>query len=75
MSFKTELAKKIKELEEEIKELEVKRARSQASIIDALISKQEPNEQEVQFFRTYSAEIELKREQLAKLDKKRETLK
>lgn len=74
MSFKTELARKIKELEEEIKQLEIKRARSQASLIDALISKQEPDDQDVQFFRTYTAEIELKREQLAKLDKKRETL-
>lgn len=74
MSFKTELVRKIKELEDEIQQLEIKRSRSQAALIDSLISKQEPDEQEVQFFRTYTAEIELKREQLAKLDKKRETL-
>ncbi|MDE5562183.1 MAG: hypothetical protein K2K13_07530 [Clostridiales bacterium] len=74
MSFKKELAKEIKSLEEEIKQLEIKRSRSQASIIDALISKQDPEEQDVQFFRTYSAEIELKREQLAKLNRKLETL-
>ncbi|MDE5592859.1 MAG: hypothetical protein K2I75_02895 [Clostridiales bacterium] len=74
MSFKKELAKEIKSLEEEIKQLEIKRSRSQASIIDALITKQDPDEQDVQFFRTYSAEIELKREQLAKLNRKLETL-
>ncbi|MDE7405689.1 MAG: hypothetical protein K2M89_02300 [Clostridiales bacterium] len=74
MSFKKELAKEINSLEEEIKQLEIKRSRSQASIIDAFISKQDPDEQDVQFFRTYSAEIELKREQLAKLSRKLETL-
>lgn len=74
MSFKKELAKEINSLEEEIKQLEIKRSRSQASIIDSLISKQDPDEQDVQFFRTYSAEIELKREQLAKLSRKLDTL-
>ncbi|MDE6029840.1 MAG: hypothetical protein K2F90_05950 [Clostridiales bacterium] len=74
MSFKKELSKEIKSLEEEIKQLEIKRSRSQASIIDSLITKQDPDEQDVQFFRTYSAEIELKREQLAKLNRKLETL-
>ncbi|MDE6201211.1 MAG: hypothetical protein K2M47_04985 [Clostridiales bacterium] len=74
MSFKKELAKEIRSLEEEIKQLEIKRSRSQASIIDSLIGKQDPDEQDVQFFRTYSAEIELKREQLAKLSRKLDTL-
>lgn len=74
MSFKKELGKEIHLLEEEIMQLEIKRSRSQASLIDALISKKEPNEQEVQFFRTYSAEIDLKREQLNKLKRKYETL-
>ncbi|MCH5155059.1 MAG: hypothetical protein J1F69_00485 [Clostridiales bacterium] len=74
MSFKKELGKEINVLEEEIMQLEIKRSRSQASLIDALISKKEPNEQEVQFFRTYTAEIDLKREQLNKLKRKYETL-
>lgn len=74
MTLKKELAKSINVLEEEIKQLEIKRSRSQASLIDALISKAEPDESEVQFFRTFTAEIDLKREQLAKLTKKMETL-
>ncbi|MDE6293450.1 MAG: hypothetical protein K2L88_02365 [Clostridiales bacterium] len=74
MTLKKELIKSIAVLEEEIKQLEIKRSRSQASLIDALISKIEPEESEVQFFRTFTAEIELKREQLAKLNKKLETL-
>ena len=39
MSAKKELAKEIHLLEEEIKILEVKRSRSQASLIEALISR------------------------------------
>ena len=61
------LSKEMSMLEEEIKELEIKRSRSQASLIDALISRREPNEDDVRFFRTYTAEIEIKREKLQKL--------
>lgn len=61
------LAKEMSMLEEEIKELEIKRSRSQASLIDALISRREPNEDDVRFFRTYTAEIDIKREKLQKL--------
>lgn len=74
MSEKKNLAKEIRVLEEEIKLLEIKRSRSQASLIESLISKTEPNEEEMQFFRTYTAEIEVKREQLVKLTKQLEKL-
>lgn len=74
MTLKKELIKSIAVLEEEIKQLEIKRSRSQAALIDSIISKIEPEDSEVQFFRTFTAEIELKREQLAKLTKKLETL-
>lgn len=67
MSEKRNLARQIQLLEGEIKELEVKRSRSQACLIESLISHEEPNETEVQFFRTFTAEIELKRETLFKL--------
>lgn len=67
MSAKKQLMKEMELLEEEIKELEIKRSRSQASLIEALISRADPNEDEVRFFRTYTAEIELKREQLGEL--------
>ena len=74
MSLKKDLAKEINLLEEEIKSLEVKRSRSQASIIDALISHEDPNSDDVKFFRTYTAEIEVKRERLVKLSKQLEGL-
>ena len=68
MSNKREVAKEKLLIEEEIKALEVKRSRSQAALIEAIISKQEPSEEEMQFFRTYTAEIEVKREKLAELN-------
>lgn len=74
MSKKKEIAKEIHILEEEIKLLEVKRSRSQAALIEALISRQVPDEEEMQFFRTFTADIEVKREQLLKLMKQLEQL-
>lgn len=74
MSLKRELAKEIKLLEDEIKTLEVKRSRSQACLIEALISRKEPDEQEAQYFRTYTAEIDLKRERLVTITRQLERL-
>lgn len=67
MSLKRDLAKEIHCIEEEIKILEVKRARSQAALIEALISKQEPDSVEVGYFRTYTADIDVKRERMLEL--------
>lgn len=72
MMSRSKLAKEIHALEEEIKILEIKRSRSQASIIEALLSRTNPTDDDVQFFRTFTAEIEVKREQLQKLTKQLE---
>ena len=64
MSLKKDLAREISIIESEMKELESKRSRSMAALMEALISKKDPNESEMQFFRQYSAEIEVKREKL-----------
>ncbi|MDE7264335.1 MAG: hypothetical protein K2N64_06715 [Anaeroplasmataceae bacterium] len=61
------LIKEINSLKEEMKQLESKRSRSMASILESLISHTEPNQTDVQFFRTFSAEIEVKREHLQRL--------
>ena len=74
MSAKKELAKEIHLLEEEIKILEVKRSRSQASLIEALISRATPDEDDVQFFRTFTADIDIKRERLQNLVKQLEAM-
>ena len=64
MSLKRDLAKKIETLEKEMQMLESKRSRSMAALLEALISRREPNEIELQYFRQYSSEIEFKREKL-----------
>ena len=67
MSLKKDLAKEIGMLEKEMQELEGKRTRSMAALMEAVISKREPDENEVQFFRQYTAAIDVKREKLIDL--------
>ena len=67
MSLRKDLAKEIQLLEGEIKELEIKRTRSMAALMESLISKREPEEDEMQFFRQFTAEIEVKRSKVADL--------
>lgn len=69
MSLKRDLAKEIQALENEIKELEVKRTRSMSALVESVISKTEISTEEARYFRTYSAEIEVKREKLSELKK------
>lgn len=68
------MAKEIRILEQEIQMLEIKRSRSQAALIDAIISKREPNAEDVQYFKAFTADIDVKREQLQKLTKDLEKL-
>ena len=70
MSVKKDLAKEIGMLEKEMHELESKRSRSMASLMESLISRRDPNEFEMQFFRQYTAEIEIKREKLIELNER-----
>lgn len=74
MSNKNKIAKEIHALEEEIKLLELKRSRSLASLMESVISRTSPDETDVQFFRTYTAEIDVKREQLQKLSRQLEEI-
>ena len=67
MSLKKDLAREIGILEKEMQELESKRTRSMASLMESLISKKDPNEFEMQYFRQYTAEIEIKREKLIEM--------
>lgn len=72
MSQKSSLAKEIYALEEEIKALEFKRARSMAVIMESMLSRVTPDATDVQFFRAFNAEIEVKRERLQQLTKQLE---
>lgn len=69
MSLRKDLAKEIALLEKEMQELENKRSRSMASLMESLISRRDPDEFEMQFFRQYTAEIEVKREKLIAMTK------
>lgn len=70
MSLKKDLAREIGILEKEMHELESKRSRSMAALMESLISRRDPNEFEMQFFRQYTAEIEIKRERLIEMNEK-----
>ena len=70
MSLKKDLAKEINMLEREMQELESKRVRSMAALMESLISRRDPQNSEMQFFRQYTAEIEIKREKLIELNEK-----
>ena len=74
MLQRNKIAKEIHAREEEIKIVEIKRSRSIAVILEALISRTTPNDEDVQYFRTFTAEIEIKREQLQKLTRQLEGL-
>lgn len=74
MSLKKDLAKEINIIEKEMRELEVKRTRSMAALMEAVISKKEPDETEVQYFRQFTAEIEVKREKIIELSDQLKTL-
>lgn len=72
MARRNALAKEVHALEEEIKLLEIKLNRSMRVVIEALVSREQPKDEDLQFFRTFSAEIDVKREQLQKLVKELE---
>ena len=74
MSQRGKLAKEMNVIEKEIQFLEIKRSRSMAALIEALISRTAPNDADVQYFRTFTAEIEVTRELLQKLTKQLEAL-
>lgn len=74
MSLKRDLAKEIRMIEAEIQSLEIKRSRSQAALIEALIDHKDPDTTDIGYFRTYTAQIEVKRERLKDVTQKLEAL-
>ena len=69
MAEKNEIIEQIQTLEAEIRGLEGKRMRSQAALIEALVSRSVPGDSDLQFFRMYTAQIDAKREKLSALIK------
>lgn len=67
MSKKNDLEKAIGESEKELELLEKKRLRSLSAFVEAVINHSTPSEEDVEYFRTYSALIEQERENVRKL--------
>lgn len=67
MTKRADLMKAVADSQKEIELLEKKRMRSQAALIDALISNEKPNETDVKYFKSYTALIENERENLQRL--------
>ena len=65
---RSELEKAIRESEQEIDMLEQKRIRSMSSFIEALVNRETPTDEDVEYFKTFSGLIELERENLRKLN-------
>lgn len=74
MSLKRDIAREIRIVAAEIKLLEIKRSRSMSALLEALVSKTEPNPEDVQYFRAFSADIEVKRERIQSLTQSLEKL-
>ena len=75
MFAKRKLRKQIKKAKEAIVELEQKRARSQAALIDALLKNEDPDDREVDYFNQFSEKIDGERERLRALTEEYEALK
>ncbi|MCH5164791.1 MAG: hypothetical protein J1G01_00115 [Clostridiales bacterium] len=74
MSRKSDLEKAIKASEHELDILEQKRIRSMSSFIEALVNRETPADEDVEYFRTFSGLIDLERENLRRLNDELERL-
>lgn len=74
MSLKRDLAREIRMLQEQVKLIELKRERSQAAILMALVEKEELNPSDVEYFRAFTAEVDVKRDQIKELSAQLEKL-
>ena len=71
---KAKLKKAIKVSKERIEEIEQKRSRSQAALIEAILKNTQPDDADVDFFNRFTEQIEAERENLHKLQKELEAL-
>ena len=74
MFEKMKLKKAIKVSKERIAEIEQKRTRSQAALVEAILRHTEPDDRDVDFFNQFTAQIDAERENLHQLMKKYDEL-
>ncbi|MBO4366117.1 MAG: hypothetical protein J5843_00530 [Clostridia bacterium] len=64
MFKKMKLKKEIEDCKKRITELEQKRSRSQAALVEAILTHTEPNDKDVDFFNMFTKQIEDVRENM-----------
>lgn len=74
MREKRILNKKIAQCKANIEELEQKRSRSQAALITAILSNTSPDDEDVEYFNKFTAEIDAQRELMRALIAELESL-
>lgn len=74
MREKRILNKKIAQCKASIEELEQKRSRSQAALITAILSNTSPDDEDVEYFNKFTAEIDAQRELMRALIAELESL-
>ena len=74
MFEKSKLKKAIKNSKDRIAEIEQKRTRSQAALVEAILRHTDPVDRDVDFFNQFTAQIEEERENLHRLQKELEAL-
>ena len=68
MFEKIKIRKQIKVIRQRIEFLEQKRARSQAALVDAILKKVDPNDDDVEYFNQFTGEIERLRAEMHELE-------
>lgn len=74
MLEKYKLRKKIRKKKKLIVELESRRARSQAALLDAILTNSVPDDKDVDFFNNYTAQIDAVRARMHALQKELDAL-
>ncbi|MBO4584961.1 MAG: hypothetical protein IKZ81_03065 [Clostridia bacterium] len=74
MFKKMKLKKEIEQSKQKIAELEQKRARSQAALVEAILLKTEPKDDDVDFFNKFTEQIEEERQHMHDLMKELDAL-
>lgn len=73
MFERAKLKKEIKTTMQQIQDLENRRIRSQAALVQAILEHKDPNDTDVEFFNKYTEQINTAREQLHRLQTELET--
>ncbi len=75
MFEKWKLNKKINQCKKTIAEIEKRRIRSQAALVEAILTNSVPNDEDVDYFNTFTAQINAVRDEMQNYQKQLDALK